>query len=230
MDNLPLKGLVEKKKSQFLSLAWSAVELRVCENAIQMRINKHLNLNKQYHLAHLMPTLTKKTQRNSIQWWQKQLWRCVIVANLMDTASAKSRITSLEPILGTTSGQTSWHFLLSFAGCPAPRASSGSSAVYRGLVIHSLTFLWELSLGPKELNCQLGGVVESMFINHVLFKIQSKCSEGKRCQMAETENCFFCSEPEQMQAGFPSSAAGVFSHSWRGWLCRVFLSLGEHKI
>lgn len=146
----------------------------------------------------------------------------------MNTASAKSTVTSLEPILRTTSCQTLWHFHLSFVGCPAPRASAGSSASYQGLVIHSLTFLWEFSLGPKELNCHLGGVVESMFINHVLFKIQSKCS-SKRYQMTETENCFFCLEPEQMQAGFPSSAAGVFSHSWRGWLCRVFLSLGEHK-
>lgn len=107
---------------------------------------------------------------------------------------------------------------------------AGSSAAYQGLVIHILTFFWEFSLGPKELNCHLGGVVESMFINHVLFKIQSKYSDGKRYQMTGTENCFFYSEPEQMQAGFPSPAAGVFCHSWRSWLCRVFLSLGEHKI
>lgn len=103
-------------------------------------------------------------------------------------------------------------------------AVAGSSAVYQGLVSRSLTFLWEFSLGSKELNRQLGGVVESMFINHVLFKKQSKCSDGKRCQMTGTENYSFCSEPEQMPAGFPSSAAGLFTHSWRGVLCRVFLS------
>lgn len=54
-----------------------------------------------------------------------------------------------------------------------------------------------------------------MFINNVLFKIQSKCNDSKRCQMTKTENHSFHWEPEQMQGsllqllGSPVSLSGV---------------------
>lgn len=117
---------------------------------------------------------------------------------LMSTACAKSRITFLGSV--TTSPQSFWHFHLGFVGCLLHGAGRCVSCCIPKI---SLTFLWGFSRAPKELNGQLHWVMESMFINNVLFKIQSKCNDGKRCRMTGTENYFFHLEPEQMQGLLP---------------------------